>query len=136
MGHTAAIALGSNMFDKKNNNTISIDGDGSFIMHMGSIVNAANLSKKNFKYLVFKNDKHDSIGDIDLNLNINFKKFASSVGFKKFILTKNNKDLKKNIKNFLNFKGSVFHVVCVKNETLNNLLRPKNLEKIKEKFLS
>ncbi len=136
MGHTAAIALGSNIFDKKNNNTICIDGDGSFIMHMGSIVNAANFSKKNFKYLMFKNNKHESIGGIDLKMNINFEKFASSVGFKKFISTKNNKDLKKNIKNFLNFKASVFHVVCVKQETIDNLLRPKNLKKIKEKFLS
>ena len=136
MGHTAAIALGSNLFDKSKINTICIDGDASFLMHMGSIVNAANLTKKNFKYLVFKNDKHESIGNIDLKLNINFEKFASSAGFKKFILTKNNKDLKKNIKKFLNFKGSVFHVVCVKNRTLDNLLRPKNIKKIKEKFLS
>ena len=85
---------------------------------------------------MFKNDKHESIGGIDLKMNINFEKFASSVGFKKFISTKNNKDLKKNIKNFLNFKASVFHVVCVKQETIDNLLRPKNFKKIKEKFLS
>ena len=97
---------------KKNNNTICIDGDGSFIMHMGSLVNAANLTKKNFKYLLFKNDKHESIGNIDLKLNINFEKFASSVGFKKFILTtliiekiaKMKAAKKSKLKNLLNIK--------------------------------
>lgn len=136
MGHTAAIALGSNLFDKKNKNTICVDGDASFLMHMGSLVNSGNMSKKNFKYLVLNNDSHKSIGDIDLKFNINFKKFSKSIGFKKYILTKNQKNLKRNIKNFLDYKGSVFHVVYIKNQSLKNLMRVRNINKIKKKFLS
>ena len=45
MGHTAAIALGNNIFDKRTRNTICIDGDGS-LMHLESIVNSANFCKK------------------------------------------------------------------------------------------
>jgi len=135
MGHTAAIALGSNLFDKNVKNTICIDGDGSFLMHMGSLANCGNFSKNNFKYLIFKNDMHESIGNIDLKLAMDYEKFSASVGFKKFILTKENQSLKNNIKKFLDYKGSVFHLVHVKNDTFDNLLRPKNIKEIKKKFL-
>ncbi len=135
MGHTAAVALGSNLFDKNNRNTICVDGDGSFLMHMGSLVNSGNLSKKNFKYLMLKNDKHESVGNIDLKFNMDFEKFSKAIGFKGFILTKNKKNLKKDIKKFLNYKGSVFHVAYVKNKTLDNLLRVRNINQIKEKFI-
>ncbi len=136
MGHTAAVALGSNLFDKKTKNTICVDGDGSFLMHMGSLVNSGNMSKKNFKYLMLKNDKHESIGNIDLKFKMDFEKFSKSIGFKKFILTKNQKHLKNNIKNFLNYNGSVFHVAYIKNKSLDNLLRVRDISEIKKKFIS
>ena len=135
MGHTAAVALGSNLHDKNVKNTICIDGDGSFIMHMGSIVNTGNLSKKNFKYVVFKNDKHESVGNINLKFDLDYKKFSQSVGFKKFIVTKNKSKLFKDINNLLNYKGSVFHLIYVKNETFKNLIRVNNIAKIKKNFL-
>jgi phosphonopyruvate decarboxylase len=135
MGHTAAVALGSNLYDKNVKNTICIDGDGSFIMHMGSIVNAGNLSKKNFKYVVFKNDKHESVGNINLKFDLDYKKFSQAAGFKKFIVTKRNNELSKHIKTLFGFKGSVFHLIYVKNETFKNLLRVNNIKKIKQNFL-
>lgn len=135
MGHTAAIALGNNIFDKRTRNTICIDGDGSFLMHLGSIVNSANFCKKNFKYLVFKNDKHESVGNINLKFKMDFKIFSKSIGFKKFLITKKNNEIKKNIQLFLKSKESTFHVVYVKNKTFNNLLRVKNLNTIKSELL-
>ena len=134
MGHTAAIALGSNLFNKNTRNTICIDGDGSFIMHLGSLLNASNFSKKNFKYLVLNNDSHESIGSIDLNFKIDYEKFAKSIGFKKFICSKNKKEVKNNLKKFIKYKGSVFHTVYIKNSSFKNLMRVKEFEKIKKNF--
>ena len=48
MGHTAGVALGSSI--AKNNRTICIDGDGSLLMHMGSLATVGNYGK-NFKYI-------------------------------------------------------------------------------------
>ena len=44
MGHTSSVALGHSLFNK--NKTICIDGDGSFLMHLGSIKTAGTFSKK------------------------------------------------------------------------------------------
>ena len=44
MGHTSSVALGYSLFSK--NKTICIDGDGSFLMHLGSIKTAGTFSKK------------------------------------------------------------------------------------------
>ena len=61
MGHTSQIALGVALSnpDKK---VYCFDGDGSVLMHMGSL--AVNASKKalNFKHIVFNNGAHDSVG--------------------------------------------------------------------------
>ena len=41
MGHTSSVALGYSLSTKKK--TICIDGDGSFLMHLGSIKTAGNF---------------------------------------------------------------------------------------------
>ena len=45
MGHTSSVALGYSLFN--NNNTICIDGDGSFLMHLGSIKTVGTFANKN-----------------------------------------------------------------------------------------
>lgn len=60
MGHTSSIALGMSLGTDKN--VYCIDGDGSFIMHMGSAGIAANNANKNFKYIMINNGAHESVG--------------------------------------------------------------------------
>ena len=50
MGHLSMIALGYTI-NSKQKNVICLDGDGSFLMHLGftSMVN----SHKNFKHIIF-----------------------------------------------------------------------------------
>jgi len=60
MGHTASIALGLAMGTEKN--VYCIDGDGSFLMHMGSLATAADLADTNFKYILNNNGAHESVG--------------------------------------------------------------------------
>ena len=60
MGHTATTSLGVALYEKED--VICLDGDGSFLMHMGGVATAASIIKKNFKYILFDNNSHESVG--------------------------------------------------------------------------
>lgn len=60
MGHTSSIALG--MALGTNRNVYCIDGDGSFLMHMGASAIVAQNAPDNFKYILNNNGAHESVG--------------------------------------------------------------------------
>ncbi len=135
MGHTSSVALGYSLSTK--NKTICIDGDGSFLMHLGSIKSIATFANKNFKYILLNNNAHDSVGGQNTFSNkIKFEKFAKSLGFHKFFSIKSKKNLKRNIKNFLNNASLSFLEVKVANSKIKKLPRPKDLIKIKNQFMN
>ena len=134
MGHTSSVALGYSISNKKQ--TVCIDGDGSLLMHLGSIKTAGSFANKNFKYILLNNNSHDSVGGQDTYANdIDFKNLCKSVGFKKFYLIRNKKNLKKNIKSFLSGNSLNFLEVKVSNSKIRNLPRPKDLISIKNQFM-
>ena len=134
MGHTSSVALGYSLTNKSK--TICIDGDGSFLMHLGSIKTAATFANKNFKYILLNNNSHDSVGgQSTYTNNIDFKQFSKSLGFKNFYCIKDDKNLKKNIKKFLSGNSLNFLEVKVTNSKIKNLPRPTDLIKIKNQFM-
>jgi len=134
MGHTASVALGYSLSNKKQ--TICLDGDGSLLMHLGSIKTAGSFANKNFKYILLNNNSHDSVGGQNTYSNdINFEKLSKSLGFEKFYSIKNNIDLKKNIQKFLKENKLSFLEVKVSNSKIKNLPRPTDLIKIKKLFM-
>ena len=134
MGHASSVALGYSLSSK--NQTICVDGDGSFLMHLGSIKTAGTFANKNFKYILLNNNTHDSVGDQSTYANnIDFEKLSKSLGFKKFFCIKDQKNLKKNIRNFLNGNNLSFLEVRVSNSKIKKLPRPKDLIKIKNQFM-
>ena len=134
MGHTSSVALGYSLTNKSK--TICIDGDGSFLMHLGSIKTAATFANKNFKYILLNNNSHDSVGgQSTYTNNIDFKKFSKSLGFKNFYCIKDDKNLKRNIKKFLSGNSLNFLEVNVANSKIKNLPRPTDLIKIKNQFM-
>tara|TARA_B100000965_G_scaffold405560_1_gene440070 strand:- start:327 stop:1427 length:1101 start_codon:yes stop_codon:yes gene_type:complete len=134
MGHTSSVAFGYSLSNKKN--TICIDGDGSFLMHLGSIKTIGTFANKNLKYILLNNNTHDSVGGQSTYAkNMNLEKFSKALGFKKFLCIKNKKDLKKKINNFLNGNTLSFLEVRVSNSKTKNLPRPKDLIKIKNQFM-
>ena len=134
MGHTSSVALGCSLFSK--HNIICIDGDGSFLMHLGSIKTIGSFAKKNFKYILLNNNAHDSVGGQNTYANeINFDKLSKSLGFKKFYSIKNKKEVKKKIKDFLSANDLSFLEVKVANSSIKKLPRPTDLIKIKKQFM-
>ena len=134
MGHTASVALGYSLSNKKK--TICIDGDGSLLMHLGSIKTAGSFASENFKYIVLNNNSHDSVGGQNTYANdIDFEKLSKSLGFKKFYSIKNDINLKTNIQKFLKGSSLNFLEVKVSNSKIKKLPRPTNLIKIKNLFM-
>ena len=134
MGHTSSVALGYSLSAK--NKTICIDGDGSLLMHLGSIKTAGTFANKNFKYILLNNNTHDSVGGQSTYANdINFEKLSKSVGFKKFYSINNKKNLKQDIKKFLSESNLSFLEVKVSNSKIKKLPRPTDLIKIKNQFM-
>tara|TARA_B100000795_G_C22733496_1_gene412383 strand:- start:91 stop:1191 length:1101 start_codon:yes stop_codon:yes gene_type:complete len=134
MGHASSVALGYSLSTK--NKTICVDGDGSLLMHLGSIKTAGTFAKKNFKYILLNNNSHDSVGGQNTHANdVDFEKLSKSLGFKKFYCIKNEKNLKKDIINFLSENSLSFLEVKVQSSKIKKLPRPKDLIKIKEQFI-
>ena len=134
MGHTSSVATGYSLSSKKK--IICIDGDGSFLMHLGSIKTMGTFANKNLKYILLNNNTHDSVGGQNTyTKDINLEKLSKSLGFKKFFCIKNKIDLNKNIKKFINGNSLSFLEVRVANSKISKLPRPKNLIKIKNQFM-
>ena len=134
MGHTSSVALGVSLSSK--NKTFCLDGDGSFLMHLGSIMTAGNFANKNFKYILLNNNSHDSVGGQSTNAdNIDFDKLSKSLGFKRFYSIKKKQNLQKIIKNFIKINGPSFLEVKVTNSKIKKLPRPDDLIKIKNQFM-
>ena len=134
MGHTASVALGYSLSSKKK--TVCIDGDGSLLMHLGSIKTAGSFASKNFKYILLNNNSHDSVGGQNTYANdIDFEKLSKSLGFKRFYSIKSDKNLKTNIQKFLKGNTLNFLEVKVSNSKIKKLPRPTNLIKIKNLFM-
>ena len=61
MGHASQIALGI-AISRPERQIFCLDGDGSVIMHMGSLGIIGSKSTKNFKHIVLNNSSHGSVG--------------------------------------------------------------------------
>ena len=46
-----------------------LDGDGSMLMHLGSLATCAIVSKKEFKYILLNNFCHESVGSQPIQTN-------------------------------------------------------------------
>ena len=76
MGHSASVSISYS--SNSNRKTICLDGDGSLLMHLGSmnIINNKIRTSK-FKHILLNNFSHESVGGQTTNSNkINFSKLT------------------------------------------------------------
>jgi phosphonopyruvate decarboxylase len=135
MGHSSMVSLGYSLKSKKK--VICLDGDGSLLMHMGSLRTIGHFGNTNFKHILLNNNSHESVGGQITNAyKINFNNLTKSLGYKNFFRISKVKEIKFEIKKFLKCKGPSFLEVKISEGTINNLSRPKDLIKIKKQFMS
>ena len=135
MGHSATVALGCSLLTKKQ--TICLDGDGSLLMHLGSLRTIGAFSRKNFKHILFNNNSHESVGGQKTFADgINFENLTKSLGYKKYFQLNNKKYLNQVVNRFLKSNGPSFLEVKISTGSLEDLSRPKKLYSIKKFFMS
>ena len=124
MGHCSQIALGISLFSK--NDVYCIDGDGSVIMHMGSLAINGTSNSKNFKHIILNNGSHESVGgQPTVGKKINFSKIAQNSGYKKIKKISTYTELKNSIKWLNSNEGPLLLEILIKNGSRENLGRPK-----------
>ena len=137
MGHCSHIALGIAlaMTDK---NIYCFDGDGSFIMHMGSLAINGATSAKNFKHIVFNNAAHDSVGgQPTVAGKIDIPGIAVACGYKSTYKATTLSELLQVIDDFILKDGPSLLEICVKKGARDNLGRPKHKpSQIKNLFMN
>ena len=134
MGHSAMVALGYSLNSKKQ--VFCLDGDGSMLMHLGSLRTFGYFGNYKLKHILLNNNAHESVGgQVTTASKIDFKNLSKSLGYKNYYRITSQKDIKNILKKFLNSKGPSFLEVLISIGSLPNLLRPDNLIKIKNKFM-
>ena len=135
MGHSLMVSLGLSL--KKKNETICLDGDGALLMHLGSLRTSGIFGNKNLKHIVLNNYCHESVGgQKTFSENISFCKLAKNLGYKNTFKIKKKLDLKIQLSKFLKSSGPSLLEIITQVGTIDNLKRPKNFIKIKEKFIN
>ncbi|MBN2567892.1 MAG: phosphonopyruvate decarboxylase, partial [Deltaproteobacteria bacterium] len=123
MGHTSQIALGiaASRWDRT---VYCFDGDGSVLMHMGSLAVNASLGLKNFRHIVFNNGAHDSVGgQPTAAVSVALSKIVVSCGYKSVLSADNEEDLLKAAEKMA--AGDIqFLEVLVRKGSRKNLVRP------------
>ena len=126
MGHANQIALGIAL-QKKKKSVYCFDGDGSMIMHMGSLTTNGALKCNNLKHIVFNNGSHESVGGQPTTAHkFNMKDIAKSMGYDYVLTVKNEKQLKAAILKINKYKGTSFLEIMISNGTRSDLGRPKS----------
>ena len=134
MGHASQIAVGIALA-KPNLKILCIDGDGSLLMHSGSM--ALNALCKNLIHVVINNGVHDSVGgQPTLAKNIRLSKLAKSFGYGYSKTVDNKEDISKSLKDAFKLNKSTFIEILSVKGVSSDLSRP-NLKptQIKELFM-
>ena len=125
MGHVSSIALGIAL-GKKNSKTICLDGDGSLLMHMGSMAIIGDLNINNFGHIVFNNGRHDSVGgQPTVALKIDIPTIAKSLNYKWSKRVSSKKNLIEILKEVKDLNGPWLLEILIKPGDIENLGRPK-----------
>ena len=135
MGHANQIATGI-AFEKPQRKILCIDGDGSLLMHMGSLSVSAQCT--NLTHIILNNESHDSVGGQPTKgENVNFIKIAKACGYKNAKIIKKSSEISRTVNKEINKKGSSLIVIKCRKGYRANLSRPnQNLFKSKKKFMN
>ena len=124
MGHCSSIALGI-AISKSNRPVVCIDGDGSMIMHMGSLSTVGKLNPKNFYHILINNNVHESVGGQETSAKfIDIPSIVKSNGYLHTYVAKNLPQLEKHLNSLFTKNGPGFIEIKVKPGSRNDLGRP------------
>lgn len=130
MGMSSSIGLGLAMAQKRK--VVALDGDGSILMNLGSLVTIYNQDPKNYVLILLDNECYGSTGSqCTYASTVDLSEIARAVGFKNIFSFREDIDLTPVLKS----EGPVF--VHVKVEPGNAAVPVIDMEpeEIKERFM-
>jgi phosphonopyruvate decarboxylase len=124
MGHVSSVSLGFAR-NSREIQTWCLDGDGSLLMHTGTLATIGKSNTSNFNHLVFNNFVHDSVGaqptDIDV---VNVTSLAASMGYKWTKSVDNKGDLGSALDEMSNTPGPKLLEIMIRPGFRSDLGRP------------
>ena len=137
MGHASQIALGIAMSTPERQ-IFCLDGDGSIIMHMGSLGIIGSKSAKNFKHVVLNNSVHASVGgQPTVGGEIDIISIALSCRYKVAYRAETKKELIEKISLLRSAEGPALLEVKINEEYRKDLGRPTiSPQENKETFMN
>ncbi len=124
MGHASQIALGIALAKKKRI-VYCIDGDGSFLMHAGSMGIIGSKKLTNFKHIIINNGSHDSVGgQATVALEIDLDKISKGFNYTKTFKVDRKEDLNETFNSFKNCVGPCLLEIYVNKGSRKDLGRP------------
>lgn len=107
MGHTSSIAL-EIALNKKNKRVWCIDGDGSLLMHMGSMALIGAKSPRNYIHVIINNEAHESVGgQPTIAKSLNLENIALGCGYKAVYSVSEISELKMILCDIENIQGPI-----------------------------
>ena len=137
MGHTSQIALGIAL-QKNDLQIFCLDGDGSVIMHMGSLAVIGTQGIGNFKHIILNNGVHDSVGgQPTAGLKVDFCGIAKANGYKFVQMVETAEQLNAEMQTLKKVRGPALLEIKVKRGARENLGRPTTTPvENKERFMN
>ena len=124
MGHASQIATGI-AIDQIDRPVYCFDGDGSSLMHMGSMAITGTKKLPNLIHIVFNNGCHESVGgQPTVAQKISLSKVASSLGYQFTQTVKDKKDFIFAINKAKEFQSTSFIEVLVRPGHRSDIGRP------------
>lgn len=136
MGHVSQVALGV-ASRKTSSKVFCLDGDGSVIMHMGSLAINGAQKLQNFIHIVLNNGCHDSVGgQPTVGLNLKFAEIAKAVGYNMVMHAASPADIERSLAVLRTAQGPCFLEIRVKKGYRESLGRPtEGLVQMKNLFM-
>ena len=126
MGHTSSIAMGIGGAQPERR-VVCLDGDGSAVMHMGSLGVIGQSNTSNLLHIVLNNGAHDSVGgQPTVGHDINLPGIALACGYRVAISVDDSQGLDAELKLLLEARGPVFLEVKVNKGARPDLGRPRS----------
>ena len=115
MGHTADLALGIAIACPQRK-VICLNGDGSMLMTLGTLVTAVQAAAKNYVLFVIQNDTYEITGNqpVPGAGRVDFANLARGAGFTRIYSVDDAGCYKKSLPEVLSGEGPVFAVVRVR----------------------
>jgi phosphonopyruvate decarboxylase len=124
MGHCSSIALGIAIAQPKRK-VVCFDGDGAFLMHLGSLAAIGKAQPNNFYHILMNNYVHESVGGQETAIDsLDVKGLVKSANYKRIIGIDTPDELSKNLTHFFKNSGPSFLEIKLKPGSRADLGRP------------